>query len=281
MTIDNGAIINSDIGQKILLNGKFDDSGTRYLGGAIMGMYRGIIIKVVPDEYWDMAAGLLNLTPAEKAQFDKIDGYICNGIGTYFGRASVVTDVDKSPTTSIGMIIRNDWRWGTRVTRNSSITLLVDSENNLADWTNPITAFKGVISPNDLESVLDTYNDTDYVNGEGTLQRVGIGTTTLTTDVKLTLTGTDSASVKNATLTVMGEDGITYSFGNNGNGTYNFVLPRGTAATVTITAPDYNTATLNVTESDTALATKEFTQALTAPAKAAAKSAKPAQASDE
>lgn len=284
MTIDNGAIINSDIGQKILLNGKFDDSGTRYLGGAIMGMYRGIIIKVVPDEYWDMAAGLLNLTPAEKAQFDKIDGYICNGIGTYFGRASVVTDVDKSPTTSIGMIIRNDWRWGTRVTRNSSITLLVDSENDLADWTNPITAFKGVISPNDLEAVLDTYNDTDYVNGEGTLQRVGIGTTTLITDVKLTLTGTDSASVKNATLTVMGEDGITYSFGNNGNGTYNFVLPRGTAATVTITAPDYNTATLNVTESDTALATKEFTQALTAPAapaKAAAKSAKPAQASDE
>jgi len=90
MTIDNGAIVNSDIGQKILLNGKFDDSGTRYLGGAVMGMYRGILIKVVPDEYFDMAAGLLNLTKEEKAQFDKIDGYICNGIGTYFGRASVV-----------------------------------------------------------------------------------------------------------------------------------------------------------------------------------------------
>lgn len=74
MTINNGAIVNSDIGQKILLNGKFDDSGTRYLGGAIMGTYRGILIKVVPDEYLDMAAGLMNLTPAQKAQFDKIDG---------------------------------------------------------------------------------------------------------------------------------------------------------------------------------------------------------------
>lgn len=263
MTINNGAIINSDIGQKILLNGKFDDTGSRYLGGAIMGMYRGILIKVVPDEYFDMAAGLLNLTAEEKAQFDKIDGYICNAIGTYFGRASVVTDVDKAPTTSMGMIVRNDWRWGTVVSRLSSITLLVDSTNDLGDFTNPVPQFKGVIAPNDLEAVMDRYNNTNNV-GESSMQRVGFTTSTLTTDVTLTLTGTSSAAVTNATLVVLDEDGTTHSFGNNGDGTYNFTLNRGSTATVTVTAPGYNSATINVTASDTATATKALTQALTA-----------------
>lgn len=262
MTIDNGAIVNSDIGQRILLNGKFDDTGTRYLGGAVMGIYGGIVIKVVPDEIFDMAAGLLNLTPTEKDQFDKIDGYICNGIGTYFGRASIVTDVDKAPTTSIGMIVRNDWRWGTQVTRPSSITLLIDSANNLGDFTNPVPTFTGVISPNDLEAVMQTYKDRDLLVGDSSMQRVGFGG--LLTDVTLTLTGTSSAAVGNATLVVMDEDGTSQSFHNNGDGTYNFVLNRGSAATVEITAPGYQTATLDVTAADTATATKALTKALTA-----------------
>lgn len=262
MNIENGAIVNSDIAQKILLNGKFDDTGSRYLGGAVRGQYGGILIKVVPDEYFDLAAALLNLTVEEKAQFDKIDGYIANGIGTYFGRASVVTDVDKSPTTSIGYIVRNDWRWGTVVTRRSSIALLVDNETNGA-FVNPVPEFRGVIAPNDVEAVLATYQKTGYVE-DSTMQRVGFGTTTFITDVTLTISGADSASVTNATLEVKDEDGTPYSFGNNGDGTYTFTLPRGKAATVVITAPDYTAATLNVTAEDTALATKSLTQALTA-----------------
>ncbi len=273
MTVNNGAIINSDIGQKILLNGKFDDTGSRYLGGAVRGQYGGILIKVVPDVYWDLAAALLNLTPEQKAQFDKIVGYVANGLGTYFGRAAVVTDVDKSPTTSIGYIVRNDWRWGTVVTRRSSIKLLISSGNDGVDFANPVTDFKGVIAPNDVEAVLATYNDNNEVGNDGTLQRVGIGSTTLTTDVTLTLTGTESATVANATLVVKDETGLHYSFGNNGDGTYSFTLPRGNAATVEITAPNYQTITLNVTAADTALATKEFTQALTA-AERSAKSKK-------
>lgn len=275
MRINNGAIINSDIGQKILLNGKFDDSGSRYLGGAIRGQYGGIVIKVVPDMYWDLAAALLNLTPAQKAQFDKIDGYIANGLGTYFGRASVVTDVDKSPTTSIGYIVRNDWRWGTVVTRRSSIQLLISSANNGADFVNPVSVFTGVIAPNDVEAVLETYNNTGVVDGDGTLQRVGIGTSTLNTDVTLTLTGTSDAAITDATLVIQGAGGAPrYSFGNNGDGTYEFTLPRGSAATVTITAPGYTPATLNVAETDTTLATKSLTQALSAPAAAAKTSSK-------
>lgn len=269
MNIENGAIVNSDLAQKILLNGKFDDTGSRYLGGAIRGQYGGILIKVVPDEYFDLAAALLNLTPEEKKQFDKIDGYIANGIGTYFGRASVVTDVDKSPTTSIGYIVRNDWRWGTVVTRRSSIALLVDNTTNGA-FENPVPQFKGVIAPNDVEAVLATYQETDYVE-DSTMQRVGFGTSSLITDVTLTLTGTESAAVANATLLVKDEDGTPYSFGNNGDGTYNFTLPRGKAATVVITAPGYTDATVAVTAEDTALATKALSQTLTA-ASAQAKS---------
>lgn len=267
MTIKNGGIINSDIGQKILLNGKFDDSGSRYLGGAVHGVYGGIIIKVVPDVYWDMAAALLNLTPEQKVQFDKIDGYIANGLGTYFGRASVVTDVDKAPTTSMGYIVRNDWRWGTVVTRRSSIRLLISSANNGSDFVNPVSEFKGVVAPNDVEDVLATYSGSGDVK-DGTLQRVGVTVSSLITDVKLTVTGPSDAQVADATLVVTDEDGVKYSFGNNGDGTYAFTLPRGKAATVAITAPGYAPATLTVTTSDTALATKELTQALTAAAKA-------------
>ncbi len=272
MTIKNGGIINSDIGQKILLNGKFDDTGSRYLGGAVRGMYGGILIKVVPDVYWDIAAALNNLTPTQKAQFDKIDGYIANGLGTYFGRAAIATDVDKSPTTSMGYIVRNDWRWGTVVTRRSSIQLLISSADNGADFVNPITTFSGVIAPNDVEAVLATYNGSGDVDSDGTLQRVGIGTSTLTTDVKLTVTGTGSAQISDATLIVTGAGELHYSFGNNGDGTYEFTLPRGSTATVTVTAPGYNSATINISETDTALATKELTQALTATAVAANKS---------
>lgn len=267
-TIDNGAIVNSDIGQKILLNGKFDDTGSRYLGGAVRGSYGGILIKVVPDEYFDLAAALLNLTPEQKAQWDKIDGYIANGIGTYFGRASVVTQVGESPTTSIGYIVRNDWRWGTVVTRRSSVTLLVSTENNGADFVNPVSEFKGVIAPNDVEAVMATYQGTNAVD-ESTIQRVGFTTSSLTTDVTLTISGTDSAAVTDATLVVKNADGTTYSFGNNGDGTYTFTVPRGSAETVTITAPGYTPVTLNVTEADTALATKALTQALTAATRSA------------
>lgn len=166
--------------------------------------------------------------------------------------------------------MRNDWRWGTVVTRRSSIALLVDNTTNGA-FENPVPQFKGVIAPNDVEAVLATYQETDYVE-DSTMQRVGFGTSSLITDVTLTLTGTESAAVANATLLVKDEDGTPYSFGNNGDGTYNFTLPRGKAATVFITAPGYTDATVAVTAEDTALATKALSQTLTAaPAQAKSK----------
>ena len=41
--------------------------------------------------------------------------------------SATVTEVDKAPTTSIGYIIRNDWGWGIKVVRDSSVALLVST----------------------------------------------------------------------------------------------------------------------------------------------------------
>ena len=276
MTIDNGAIINSDIGQKILLNGKFSADNSKYLGGAIRGEYGGIMIKVVPDELWITVAALLRIPASQLAAWNKIGGYICNAAGTYHGRASVLTEVDKAPTTSMGFLVRNDWQWGTQVARPTSIALLVDTANNGADFANPVTTFDGVVSPRDLEATIQSYYNA--APASGTIQAVGVSPSTLVTNVTLTVNTTSSTTteggttsstsvpVTDATLIVVDENGARVSFGNNGDGTYNFTLDRASTATVTITAPGYTTSTLNVSESDTALATKNLTKTLTASA---------------
>lgn len=268
MTIKNGAIINSDIGQKILLNGKLDDTGSRYLGDGIYGYYNGIYIKVVPDEYWDTACAYLNLTKAQKVQFDKIVGYIANGLGTYHGRSATTVDVDKSPTTSLGYIVRNDWQWGTKVVRQSSTTLLVESANDGADFVNPIANFTRVIAQNDLEAIIQAYQADDTTVIETTLQRIGVGSGTLTTDITLSITGTGSTAITDAAVQVIGEGKLSYSVGNMGDGTYAVTIPRGTSATVAVIANGYQTGTLEITTADTATGTKDLAIALTAnPAK--------------
>lgn len=264
MTVDNGAIINSDIGQKILLRGKFSDDNTRYLGGCIRGEYGGIMIKVVPDEYWTMAAALDGVPVANLSAFNKVVGYVANGLGVYFGRSSTDVEVDKAPTTSMGYIVRNDWQWGAQVIRDSAIALLVESANDGADFVNPIETYSGTVSPRDLEAYIQSYQAA--IPAAGTIQAIGIASESLVTDVKLTLnTGSQTPTpVKNATLTIVGDGFARYSFGNNGDGTYDFTLPRGVAATVTVEAPGMEKATVEITEDNTALATYSVTKTLTA-----------------
>ena len=76
MSINNGALVNSDIAQRILLNGYLDDTGERLLGSYIYGRYLGIYIKVLPDEMFDTAAATLNLSAEQYAQWNKVVGYI-------------------------------------------------------------------------------------------------------------------------------------------------------------------------------------------------------------
>lgn len=262
MTIKNGALVNSDIAQRILLNGYLDDSGNKLMGSYIYGQYMGIYIKVIPDEMWDTAAATLNLTSEQYAQWNKVVGYIANAEGTLFGMSANVTDVDKSPTTSIGYIIRNDWGWGIKAIRDSSIALLVSTSNNLTDFTNPITSFDDINSPADMESIIESYQDAD--SSEQTVQRVGVTAPSLVTEVTLTVTGTGSTNVTNADVTVRAEDGTYPTVSNKEDGKYVFTLPRASTATVTIAADGYQAAAVSISAANTATATYATTQALTA-----------------
>lgn len=263
MTIDNGAIINSDIGQKIILNGYLDESGTKLLGNYVEGVYGGIYIKVIPDEIWDTAAAELNLTEAQYAQFNKVKAYIANAEGTYFGMSANVTDIDKAPTTSIGFIIRNDWGWGVKNVRNSSIAFIVESEaGDLSDFDNPVPFFSDITSPANVEEMVAAYQNGEI--SEKAIQRIGAAAPNTITTVSLTVTGTSSAKINNADVAVRKADGGYAAVENKGEGVYSFIMDRGTAATILIAAQGYKNATVAVTAVNTAGATYAVTKALTA-----------------
>ena len=257
MTINNGALVNSDIAQKILLNGYLDESGNRLLGNYIYGRYLGMYIKVLPDEMFDTAAATLGLTNEQYAQWNKVVGYIANAEGTLFGMSANVTDIDKSPTTSIGYIIRNDWGWGVKVVRPSSIALLVETTNDLADFTNPVPAFEDINSPANIEGIIEGYQSA-YPANDSTVQRIGVTAPSLITTVSLTVTG-----IADADVTVRGEDGVYATVRNNGDNTYSFDLPRASTAVVTAAAEGYTAGVVNITEANTATATYSASVTLT------------------
>lgn len=266
MTIKNGAIVNSDIGQKILINGYLDDSGSRLLGNYIEGRYAGIYIKVLPDEIFDTAAATLGLTKAQYAEWNKVVAYIANAEGTLFGMSATVTDVDKSPTTSIGYIIRNDWGWGVKCLRPSSVALVVESANNLADFNNPVSKFEDINSPANMEGLIEGYQNNDEVSEE-VVQRIAVSAPTLVTEVTLTVNGPESAAVKNAEVVVRAEDGTYPTVANQEDGTYTFTLPRASTATVAISADGYTANSANITVENTATKSYALTATLTAAAK--------------
>lgn len=263
LTIKNGAIVNSDIGQKVLMNGKFTDDGQEFLGGAIMGKYNGIYIKVVPDELWNMAAAYLGLSKSDLTYFDKVQAYIANADGTYFGRAAVSVDVDKAPTLSQGFIVRNDWQWGTKVVRDTSVALLIASTNSGVDFTNPInnTDFDlngETVAAADMEALMESYASNDIA--DSSFQAIGVSNNACV--CTLTLTDALSAAVDEAIVKVVTGAGAIVSVSNNFDGTYTFTLGRGETATVYIKAEGYTDATLAIAATDTAEATKALSKTL-------------------
>lgn len=255
MTIDNGAIINSDIGQKIILNGYLDESGQRLMGNYIEGKYGGIYIKVIPDEYWDTAAAELGLSQEQYAQFNKVVAYIANAEGTMFGMSANVTEIDKAPTTSIGFIVRNDWGWGVKVVRPSSIALVVSTANDLADFVNPVTEFEDITSPANVEAIVQAYQEGTI--SDMAIQRIGVVSSAYLTEVTLTV------NVATADVVVRKADGTYATVGNNGDGTFVFTVERGTEATILVSADGYENAVSNVTTANTAGATYSATVTLT------------------
>lgn len=262
MTIDNGAIVNSDISSKMMINGNFSEDGKKLLGDCIMGQYHGVYIKVVPDEYWMLAAAYCGVDKSDLQYWDKVSAYICNAAGTYHGMASVTTEVDKAPTTSIGFIARNDWRWGTAVARKSSITILYDGAEQ--SFTNPITdtIFESegmVVQPRDTEAVIASYYDEEDITSS--FQAVAVSNKV--TECTFTLTDSLSADIKDAEVTVISK-GAVVSVSNNGDSTYSFNLERGATAKVIIEAEGYDTETVSVAVTDTDEATFTKTVTLTA-----------------
>lgn len=198
-TVNNGALVNSDIAQKIILNGFLSEDGKQLLGQNIEGIFNGIYIKVVPDEYWDTAAAELGLNASEYAEFNKVVGYIANGEGTMFGQSATVTDVDKSPTTSIGFIARADWGWGVKTLRPSSIALLVE-EADLDDFDLPITDFEDIVSPDNLE---DKIAELQGSNNDNAVQTASIKAPCLVTVSVTKPSGGSTAAATGATVTAI------------------------------------------------------------------------------
>lgn len=263
MTFKNGALNMGDIAQKIAINGYLDDSGTKLLGNYIYGRYNGIYIKVLPDELFDTAAATLGLTEAQYQQFNKVVAYIANAEGTYFGMSATVTDIDKSPTTSIGYIIRNDWGWGVKCVRPSSVALVVESSTALADFTNPVTSFDDISSPANMEGLIQEYQDKEV--SDKMIQRLGAATQNLVTTVTVTVQSSASgnAPITNADVVCKIADGVYASVANNGDGTYTFTMPRASAGVLAITAEGFENAVADITAVNTAGATYAKTVSMT------------------
>lgn len=264
-TVNNGALVNaSNLAQEMLLGGALTADG-KPKGNNIRGQYSGVWIKVVPDSYWRQAAALAGITAATYPMFDKVQGYIANAMGFAFGRAEAQMNPLPNPGNAIGTKLQNLFRWGAACTRPSACAIIIESDDNLATFTNPISADGSVVAPKSFNDTIKSYGvgNVDY----GDSSRVGVYDDAKTTTVTLTVTGTASVKISTAALAIAkGTDGKGDPVGyvNNADGTYTFVLGRGDAAKVTITAAGYQAATVNIAATNTAAATYAVTQALTA-----------------
>lgn len=262
--INNGALVNGgNMTPEMLMGGAFTKDG-RPLGKNVRGIYSGVQIKVVPDSYWYQAAAYLGLTKEQFAQFDKVEAFIASADGTAVGQLDASINPIPNPGNGIGTKIQTLFQWGVQVVRPSSIAAIVSTANDFGDFTNPVTEKPNLIAPANFNAVISQYGNT-YVN-YGDCNKIGVVGGDIATTVTLTITGTGSANITDATLRIVDGEGKVKGFSNNGDGTYNFVLNRGTTATVDITAPGYNPATLNITAENTATDKYTATQVLTAPA---------------
>lgn len=271
-TVNNGAIVNaSNLGQEMLLGGALTPDG-KPKGGNIRGMYSGVWIKVVPDSYWRQAAALIGITADTYPMFAKIQGYIANAMGFGFVRTKARINPIPNSGNAIGTKIQNLCRWGAACIRPSAAAVIVESDSNLADFTNPVTEDGNIVAP---ESFNDTIKSYGFANADyGNASKIGVYEGNNTTTVTLTVTGTGSAAVSNAALDITKGTGVKVGSINNADGTYTFILSRGDTATVVITAAGYQAATVNIQATNTNAATYAVTQALTAAAGMSTMSAK-------
>ena len=246
----------------MLIGGGITEDG-QMIGTLTRGVYSTVYIKVVPDSYWRQAAAYAGITSDNYAEFNKVQAYIANAEGTGFGRSSTIINPIPNTGNAVGTKIQNLWQWGAGVTRPSSIGMIVATASNLSDFTNPVDKDgKAVVAPKNFNEVIKSYGFSNADYGEGA--SVAVYESKNTTTVTLTLTGTSNAAVKNALLTITKADKSTLGYTNNADGSYSFVLGRGEAASVAVSAAGYNAATVSITAANTTASTYAVTQALTA-----------------
>lgn len=265
-TVKNGALVNGgNITTEILQGGAFTKDG-QPLGNNIKGIYSGVYIKVVPDSYWAQAAAYMGLTPEQFAQYNKVQAYICSSEGTGFGRLDQSINPIPNPGNSIGTKVQTLFQWGAEVIRDSSIGMIVSTESDtpLQDFTNPVTKKINIVAPANFNKVIESYG-TPFVD-YGDEQYVGVIGGDKATTVTLTVNGTGSTPIKNASLEILDGEGQYKFYTNGADGTYTFVLDRGDTATVEVSATGYQNATVNITAENTETATYAVTQTLTAQA---------------
>lgn len=264
-TVNNGALVNaSNLAQEMLLGGALTADG-KPKGNNIRGQYSGVWIKVVPDSYWRQAAALCGITGATYDNFDKIQGYIANAMGFAFGRAEAQMNPLPNPGNAIGTKLQNLFRWGAACTRPSACAIIIESDDNLATFTNPISEDGSVVAPKSFNDTIKSYGvgNVDY----GDSSRVGVRDGDNTTTVTLTVNNGASptpAAITDAALSITDGKGYPVGYVNNADGTYTFALGRGDKATVIVSAAGYDNATVSITKTNTANATYAVTQSLTA-----------------
>lgn len=262
-TVSNGVLVNGgNLSQEMLVKGAFTPDGTPK-GNLIRGMYSSVYIKVVPDSYWRQAAAYIGITAEQYPQYDKVVAYIANSEGTGFGVADTTINPVPNAGSSVGTKIQNLWQWGCQVIRPSSVGLVITSSNGtLSDFTNPISADGNIVAPQSFDSVISSYgtSSVDYGNNSN----IGIYDDKTTTTVTLTLTTASSGNVSNAALKISASTGNSVGYTNNMDGTYTFVLPRNSSATVTTSAVGYDDDTISISTSNTASSTYATSKQLTA-----------------
>lgn len=241
--VGNGGIINSQLGQEMLVRGAFTEDG-RAKGNNIRGEFSGVYIKVVPDSYFKNAAAYLNLTAEQFAQFDKILGFIAHSDGTGFGRLDTSINPIQNPGNAIGTKVQNLWQWGVNVIRDSSIGIIAEE-----GFTSPITDALPLVAPTSFKDALGGYQTVK--NDYGTSQRIAVVPADITTNVTLTVQGTGSASINDATLNVRLADGQVKGYSNNADGTYSFYVDRNGSATVVVSASGYQDGMVTISKDST------------------------------
>ena len=278
-SIKQGVVVPAgDLPQRILIGGGISEDG-RMLGRNIRGIYSSVYIKVVPDSYWRQAAAYAGITSDTYAQFDKVQAFIANSVGTGFGRS--LTDINPipNPGNSIGTKIQTLFQWGSAITRPASIGMIVSTENNLTDFVNPIGQDgRAVVAPADFNETIKSYgfSNANYGNNAS----VGVYDSAKVSVITLTVQTDGSSPINNASLVVTKTaSGENIGYTNNADGTYTIIVPRSTELSISVSAVGYTTSSVSVSTSNTATATYATTTQLATAAAAAATSMASAKSS--